>query len=202
MSNRTYTKGLAGMPPPDSSRALWYEEEPTELLEFFQSFEEIVTACKLKEEEKVKSVIRYTDKDTRNFWKSLDAYDKGKWDGFKKEIIDLYPGVSKGKKYTRKQLEKVVNSWVKKTMNSEKHLLKYYSEFRPVARWLKEEKILSEKEIKRIFWYGLPQHACRKIRDRLKIVSLDCDQKHAPDQGWEICFCRRSSVLITFIQLI
>ena len=79
MLSRTYTKGLAGMPPPDSSRAPRYEEEPTELLEFFQSFEEIATACELKEEEKVKSVIRYTDKDTRNFWKSLDAYDAGKW---------------------------------------------------------------------------------------------------------------------------
>ena len=73
--------------------------------------------CELNEEEKVKSVICYTDKDTRNFWKSLDAYDAGKWEEFKKAIIDLYPGASKGQKYTRKQLKKVVNSWVKKTMN-------------------------------------------------------------------------------------
>jgi len=168
------------MPSSDSSCALRYEEEPTKLLDFFQSFEEIATVCELKEEEKVKSVIHYTNKDTRDFWKSLDAYDEGKWDVFKKAIIDLYPGASKGQKYTRKQLEKVASSWVKKTMNSEKRLLKYYGEFRPVARWLKKEEILSEKEINRIFWYGLPQHAHRKIRDRLKIVSLDRDWKHAP----------------------
>ena len=166
------------MPSPNSSRAPWYEEEPTELLDFFQSFEEIATTCELKEE-KVKSVIRYTNKDTRDFWKSLDAYNKGKWDVFKKAIINLYPGASKGQKYTRKQLEKVANSWVKKTMNSEKCLLKYYGEFRPIARWLKKE-ILSEKEVNRIFWYGLPQHAHRKIGDRLKIISPDHDQKHVP----------------------
>jgi hypothetical protein len=65
-------------------------------------------------------------------------------------------------------------------MNSEKRLLKYYGEFRPVARWLKKEEILSEKEVNRIFWYGLPQHARRKIGDRLRIVSPDHDQKHAP----------------------
>ena len=73
-----------------------------------------------------------------------------------------------------------MNSWVKKTMNLEKHLLKYYGESRPIARWLKKEEILSEKEINRIFWYGLPQHAHRKIGDRLKIVSPNHDQKYAP----------------------
>ena len=42
------------------------------------------------------------------------------------------------------------------------------------------QTLLSEKEINRIFWYGLPQHARRKIGDRLKIVSPNRDQKHAP----------------------
>lgn len=90
------------MPPPDSSCALQCKEEPTKLLEFFQSFEEVAAACELKEEEKVESVVCYTDRDTRNSWKNLDAYNAGKWEEFKKAIINLYPGASKGQKYTRK----------------------------------------------------------------------------------------------------
>ena len=58
--------------------------------------------------------------------------------------------------------------------------MKYYGESRPIARWLKKEEILSEKEINRTFCYGLPQHMHRKIGDRLKIVSPNHDQKHAP----------------------
>jgi len=55
------------------------------------------------EEEKAKVVVRYTDKQIRRFWKSLDGYDGRDYAELKKSIIAQYPGAERGERYTQNQ---------------------------------------------------------------------------------------------------
>jgi len=94
-------KGISAMPTPGSRKAPRFEGDVEELLEFFVEFEELAGDCQLKEEDKVKMVVRYVPKETRKFWKSLEGYKAGKYDDLRNGVLAEHPGADKGEKYTR-----------------------------------------------------------------------------------------------------
>jgi len=96
-------KGISAMPTPGSKRAPLFEGDVEELLDFFVEFEELAGDCQLKDQEKVKMVVRYVTKEIKRFWKSLEGYKTGKFEDLKKSVMAEYPGADKGERYTLKQ---------------------------------------------------------------------------------------------------
>lgn len=137
--------------------------------EFLELFEEVADGCQLSNAEKVTAVVRYTEKKIKRFWMSLPGYEAKDWSALKTDIIGAYPGADKGVKYTRRHLEKITKANVSEEILSETDLLRYYQEFRPVAKWLETEKKISTEELDRYFWYGLHPTACVAIRQHIEV---------------------------------
>ncbi|KAF9235362.1 hypothetical protein BU15DRAFT_64949 [Melanogaster broomeanus] len=108
MSNMN--KGINAMPAPTSNKAPSFNGETSELLEFFEYFEDLSSACSLTDADKCKVIVRYVDKATKCFWITLAGYESHDYTAFKKSILAQYPGADKGIKYSRRELELVVAS--------------------------------------------------------------------------------------------
>jgi len=66
---------VLGMPAPGSRRALDFDSRNLEeLKEFLEEFEELAEKFGLTMREKAKIVVKYVDKETKQFWKRLEGY--------------------------------------------------------------------------------------------------------------------------------
>ncbi|KAG2046147.1 hypothetical protein BDR06DRAFT_985678 [Suillus hirtellus] len=120
----------------NSSKAPTFNGETSELLEFFELFEDLASACGLLDAEKCKMIIRYVDIQMKCFWVTLMGYESKDFTVFKASILSQYSGAAKGLWYSIRDLERIVISNVNNDISTETELLQYYWQFRPVAHWL------------------------------------------------------------------
>jgi len=169
-------QGTGAMPGPNSSKAPLFNGETSELLEFFEVFEDLTSTYGLTSADKCKSLVRYVDRQTKHFWIMLTGFESCKYGTFKKNILSQYPGASKGQRYTVRELEHIVINQADSDINTEKELMHYYSQFRAVAIWLISNGKISGRDCDKYFWQGLPVRACRQILQRLKLKDPDFNQ--------------------------
>lgn len=180
-----HSKGIVRMPGASSSKAPSFNGNTTELLEFLEQFEDLALSCGLTSREKCRAIAQYIDITTKHFLTSLPGYTNEDYDTLKKQILEYYPGASKGVKYTFKDLERIVAKYAESEITTETTLLTYHHEFRPVVVWLENNDKISEQECNKWFWYGIPPHACRAIARRLEIqdpVKYSCTKPSQLDQ--------------------
>ena len=56
---------------------------------------------------RMKTIVQYVDAESEQHWKDFDAYLKGRWDAFEKEVFDNYLKVQAIKKGSLERLERV-----------------------------------------------------------------------------------------------
>jgi len=89
MSMSMATKVL-GMPAPVSRRAPDFDSRNLEeLKEFLEEFKELAEKFGLITREKAKMVVKYADKETKQFWKRLEGYGND-YVKLKRKIIGAY----------------------------------------------------------------------------------------------------------------
>ncbi|CAA7265260.1 unnamed protein product [Cyclocybe aegerita] len=183
VSINTMSSDPSKMPTPGSKKSPDWKGKVEELLEFFEDFEELAKVASLKDEEKMKWVLKYVaEKSTRKFWKSLDAYSATlkDWAAFKKEVLEQYPGAEEGEAYTVRDLEKLTKATAEKRINTEEHFMKYYSHFKPMAKFLVAKNKISTLDSNRYFWNGLPKATRKLIKQRLDMTDAARDVKVMP----------------------
>ncbi|KAG6834481.1 hypothetical protein H0H93_009410, partial [Arthromyces matolae] len=116
--------GAGSMPVPGSKRAPYFNgKDPSELLDFFETFEDLAKEYSLSDAEKCKHVVKYGSKQVRRFWASLEAYKKEDWAKFKEAIMEEYPGAKKGERYTFYKLESIVEKQSTHRIKSDRDML-------------------------------------------------------------------------------
>jgi hypothetical protein len=148
---------------PNSSKVPLFNSETSELLEFFEVFEDLASTYGLTSTDKCKSLVHYVDRQTKHFWITLMGFESHEYGTFKKNILSQYPGASKGQRYTVCELERIVVNQADSDINTEKELMHYYSQFRAVAVWLVSNGKISGHDLDKYFWQGLPVQARRQI---------------------------------------
>ncbi|KIJ65376.1 hypothetical protein HYDPIDRAFT_167090 [Hydnomerulius pinastri MD-312] len=174
-------KGINAMPAPTSNKVPSFDGGTSELLEFFDYFEDLASACSLTDADKCKVIVRYVDKTTKRFWITLTGYENHDYKTFKDSILAQYPGAKKGIKYNRRDLELVVESPSNEDISTETEIHHYYRKFRPVAVWLVANKKISTHERDQYFWQGLPVSVRRSIDRRLELKNADYSRDEPTD---------------------
>ncbi|KAG2050287.1 hypothetical protein BDR06DRAFT_892090 [Suillus hirtellus] len=151
------------MPGPNSSKALLFNGETSELLEFFELFEDLASTYSLTSADKCKCLVRCVNLPMKRFWITLTGYESRDYAAFKKSILDQYSGASKGQRYTVRELKRIVVNQADSNVNTEKELIQYYSQFCAIAVWLVNNNKISTRDQDKYFWQGLPIHARRQI---------------------------------------
>ncbi|KAG2069208.1 hypothetical protein BDR04DRAFT_1128926 [Suillus decipiens] len=134
------------MPGPGSNKAPLFNGETSELIEFFELFEDLASSCTLTDEQKCKAIIWYTDTLTKRFWVTLLGYKSKDYTIFKQNILAKYPRANQGIHYMIWDLERVVLSMAESDISMEMELLQYYQQFRPIAVWLEANLKISTRE--------------------------------------------------------
>jgi len=81
---------VLGMPALGPRRAPDFDSRnPEELKEFLEEFEELAEKFGLMMREKAKMVVKYTDKEIKQFWKRLEGYGDD-YVKLKRKIIEAY----------------------------------------------------------------------------------------------------------------
>lgn len=167
MSNAN--KGIGAMPGPGSNKAPFFNGETSELLEFFEFFEDLAATYALTDADKCKAIVRYVDLQTKRFWLTLTGYESKDFTLFKASILAQYSGAAKGQRYSVRDLERIVVANVENDITTETELIQYYKQFRPVALWLVANSKISARERDTYFWQGLPTSTRRAIDRRLEL---------------------------------
>ncbi|KAG1720128.1 uncharacterized protein EDB91DRAFT_1257152 [Suillus paluster] len=179
MSNAS--KGINAMPGANSTRVLSFNGKTSELLEFFELFEDLATACALTDAEKCKLIVRYVNLQTKRFWVTLIGYESKNFTAFKDSILARYSRAAKGQRYSIHDLERVVINSVDNEISTETELLQYYRQFCPVAHWLVANGKISTCERDRYFWQGLPATTRHAIDRQLELKDANYLQTEATD---------------------
>ncbi|KAG1899571.1 uncharacterized protein F5891DRAFT_1189731 [Suillus fuscotomentosus] len=142
----TSNKGIAVMPGPGSNKAPSFNGETSELVDFFELFEDLATSCTLTDEQKCKAIVCYTDVLTKCFWVMLTGYESKDFMIFKQSILAKYLHANQGTHYMIRDLERVVLNTVDSDISTETELLQYYCQFHPIAVWLETNSKISQRE--------------------------------------------------------
>ncbi|KAJ3806181.1 hypothetical protein F5876DRAFT_80961 [Lentinula aff. lateritia] len=194
-TTRATTKGPAAMPAPGSSKApTKFTGEAQDLKDFIEEFENCADAQELTSEEKVKMVAKYVDRETKRYWKTLDAYAKKDWGALKKELLKAYPGAEKGHRFSVLGLRRLAQKQARKRITSENDLVKYYQHFQVMSAALKADNKLTDNEVNRYFWFGIHQDDRRDILTRLENQDRAFDRKTVPTmqkavEAGRVVFC-------------
>lgn len=169
-------KGIVAMPGASSNKAPSFSGgKASDLLEFFDYFEELADGFELTDAERCKSLVRYVDKSTKRFWVSLEGYETSSYKEFKETILGHYPG------YSIRDLERLTKASRDDEITSESELFQYYCDFRPIAIWLVNKGKINEKERNRFFWFGLHPSTRRQIDHHLQLTNPEYTRSQAAD---------------------
>ncbi|OJA13438.1 hypothetical protein AZE42_02284 [Rhizopogon vesiculosus] len=174
-------QGIGAMPGPNSSKAPLFNGETSELLEFFELFEDLASTYGLTSADKSKCLVRYVDLPTKRFWITLTGYESRDYGVFKQNILDQYPGASKGQHYTVRDLERIVVNQADSDIHTETELVHYYRQFRAIAVWLVMNEKISVCDRDKYFWQGLPARARRQILQRLELRDPNFNRNEPAD---------------------
>ncbi|KAG2752540.1 hypothetical protein P692DRAFT_20846673 [Suillus brevipes Sb2] len=163
----------------NSSKAPSFNGESSELLEFFELFEDLADTCSLTHAEKCKMIVRYVDLQTKHFWVTLMGYNSKDFDVLKTSILAQYPGAAKGQCYTIRDLpvERIMISNANNDISTEMELLQYYRQF----HWLIANNKILTRECDRYFWQGLPPTTRGAIDRRLELINPTYSRMEATD---------------------
>jgi len=149
--------GVLGMPVPGSRCAPEFDSQnPEELKEVLEEFEELAKRHGLMTKEKTKMVVKYMNKETKKFWKRLEGYVKN-YTTWKRKIIGAYLKTLLENKPTVTELVKLVKKSAKGVIEDKEDLNTYYKRFWIVTADLVEANVINKKQHDEYFWKELPQ---------------------------------------------
>jgi hypothetical protein len=132
----TQPNRILPMPVPKLKKALKFKVKCLEDLKLFlEEFEAAAMHCKLTEKEKSKEVVKYADKESKEFWKGLEGYD----DDFmvlKDKILSLYSKEHVDNMLMVQKLKKYVKKTFCYCMYKEEELDTYYTKFHTWSKCL------------------------------------------------------------------
>ncbi|KAG1801207.1 uncharacterized protein BJ212DRAFT_1487743 [Suillus subaureus] len=161
MSN--VTKGMVAMPRPGSHKVPLFEGKTSKLLNFFELFKDLAASCALMDEQKCKTIVRYTDTLTKRFWVMISGYESKDYALLKRNILAKYPHANWGIQYTIRDLEHLILNTTESEISTKMELLQYYHQLCPIAAWLITNSKIMARECDWYFLQGLPQSVCQAI---------------------------------------
>ncbi|KIJ32222.1 hypothetical protein M422DRAFT_266035, partial [Sphaerobolus stellatus SS14] len=101
---------------------------------------------------------------------TFEGYSPPDWAIFKAAIHEAFEGAFKEKRYTKQSLIQFSRARAAQAITSDTALRAYHREFQTITHYLIKEKLITDEERDRYFWFGLHDNARRLIELRLAIT--------------------------------
>lgn len=168
MTSRPPRRGARDAPKFDGT-------EPLELPRFFDDIEYIATECNLTDTEKIRYTKYYASTATAELWETADEVKStaNDWGKAKEAIVKFYPSLSPGVRYTRADLEGLVEDWRVKGFSARADLAEFHNEFVVRSRYLESNGVVSPLEKNRMFARAFTGEFRDRLRQRLEVKAAD-----------------------------
>ncbi|PPQ76705.1 hypothetical protein CVT24_010887, partial [Panaeolus cyanescens] len=159
--------------PRDNNAPRFDKDEPVELTQFITEMEELFTEFGITDaRDKMKKIVRYTDRETEDQWKALPAYGTGDWEKFKKELIKSYPKAREVEKGSLRRLDEAARKYKNLTTHHSDEVHELVRVFRGEVRKLEERQavgkgITSQRELVEMFFRALSRDFVERIKSSI-----------------------------------
>jgi hypothetical protein len=154
-THHPHSFGPAGMPSPRSQTALYFSGKVKDSWEdFIKEYEDLARGCRLTEQEKCETLLRYIALSNRDLCRSLDEYSNSDWTGFRQELSRIYESSSTEGKYSQQKLSDFIKLASKSRKKEEEDVRQYYRKFLILSKPLLDSQELTKQERDSEFWYG------------------------------------------------
>ena len=173
------------MPQRGERMAPKFNGESDELPRFFEDMESVSEGLGLSDREMMSWACRYVKRlSDEEVCKTTRAYvsARGTWEEFKKELFRLYPGSERDRRYTRADLQKVVDEWGSIGIKTKEDLATFNREFQGVAHFLTEKGRIARCELEIAYFSAFTGELREKMDQRLMLKDPD----HDVDEPYEV----------------
>ena len=131
-----------------------------------QKYEELARDCRLSDQQKCETVLRYVAPTHQDLWKTLDEFRVYDWNGFRRALSDIYVNTASQRWYAKQKLVEFVESSSRSHMNDEDDVLQYYCRFLILLKPL-DSRCMNEEVRDKAFWRGFHPDDRRAMTSRL-----------------------------------
>ncbi|KIJ47688.1 hypothetical protein M422DRAFT_98498, partial [Sphaerobolus stellatus SS14] len=174
--------GRAAMPAPGSNCVpKIFDGNEDDIAEFLEQFENCAEDAQLADEDKVSFIIRYLARQQKDIFKSLDGYLETNWTVFRAAIQEAFEGAFKEKKYTHQSLIQYTRNNAAMPIRTDTELRTYQRGFNAITKYLLKQKVITEEEQDRYFWFGFHEDNRRHLEQKLETTHPD----HPPSKAYK-----------------
>lgn len=168
------------MPARGHSTAPSFKGKAIDITQYFEDLEQLFTQAKVADEkEKIRYAKHYLDTEYTDTWDVIAIEATTTWAMFKAEVVKLYPGAERERRYALSDLETIVDERRENEIKDREELGKYYRDFKTIAHYLLDKRI-SEGERDRLFIKGFQTKFRERILGRLAIL----EPTKVPEDGY------------------
>jgi hypothetical protein len=150
-------------------------KKPSELPRYLEDIDFLSDVAALDQAKKIKAAIRYAALDEVEVWQMLPeaSATPANWDNFIKAVKKMYPGCEGTDRYSRADVQYLIQDYGRKEMHSQDNLGEYTRAFLKISTGLIANKKLAKMERDMLYLNGFPSTLQQKIRQCLFIVKQD-----------------------------
>ncbi|GJE97446.1 hypothetical protein PsYK624_136650 [Phanerochaete sordida] len=155
--------------------------QPRSLARYFDDLDDLFLRAGIRDDtEKKRHALRYVSLRDADCWELLDEFDLGSFDDWQRAILALYPGADDSHKYSRRDLEDLVQRWRATSVQTLGDWAEFSRDFVAISRWLLRHKRLSEHEQSTLCRDALADDVQRRVALRLEVKYPDTH----PEDGY------------------
>ncbi|KAF9536344.1 hypothetical protein CPC08DRAFT_618072, partial [Agrocybe pediades] len=127
------------MPTKNHHSAPKFDGKGINLIAFLDEVSQLADLNHLSEREKIEWAITYSPAKSWSLWKSLASAKGNKWNAFKQELYQFYPGAEPERAFVRSDLVRLAENQSSKTIRDQDEFGDYYREFYVMSSYLLEK---------------------------------------------------------------
>ena len=162
---------ILDMPLPRTEKApRKFKGEYVYVKEFLQHYERLLNQCKITDDaEKCTGILQYCSKTVKETIEGLEDYQKPNWNQLKTTLLRLYDSERNDKRHSERELKAFINHTKGADITHLSQFRNYERHFMRIAGWLKGQGKLTDSEMNKRFWSGLPRNLRKQIELRMSI---------------------------------
>ena len=173
----TSTPTILDMPLPGTEKApRKFKGEYSYVKDFLKHYERLLNQCKITDNtEKCTGILQYCSKLVRETIEGLVDYQRPNWDQLKATLLRLYDSERNDKRHSERELKAFIDLTKGANITHLSQFRNYERHFMRIAGWLRGQKKLTDTEMNKKFWAGLPKNLKRQIELKMSINNHPLD---------------------------
>ena len=151
--------------------------------DFIEHYERLLHRCNVTDDaEQCTAIRQYCSQRVKETIEGMPDYITPNWSSLKATILKFYDAERNEQRYTERDLISFLRITRDQPVSSVNKFRTYQRNFYRIAGWLQGKNKITEIQMKRYFWRGLP----KKVRHQVEVQILMAHPRHDMTQPFEI----------------